>query len=106
MFEPQGANKDVYLLAYKWRKQEYKEDKTILDELIREGLVTIVEKDLKTILFRYHAPKQGGKRKGAGRTPKFKEATTTFSCRVPVSKKQELRDYVNAKLAEWSQGSE
>ena len=64
MFEPQGANKDVYLLAYKWRKQEYKEDKPILDELIKEGLVTIVEKDLKTILFRYHAPKQGGKRKG------------------------------------------
>ncbi len=106
MFEPRGANKDVYLLSYEWRKQSYREDKPILDELIKEGLVTVVEKSSKTILFRYHAPKQGGKRKGAGRTPKFKEATTTFSCRVPVSKKQELSDYVNAKLAEWSQGSE
>jgi hypothetical protein len=106
MFEQHGANKDVYLLSYEWRKQSYKEDKPILDELIKEGLVTVEEKKIKTILFRYHPPKQGGKRKGAGRTPKFNEATTTFSCRVPVSKKQELTDYVNAKLLEWSQGSE
>lgn len=84
MLEPHGANNDVYLLSYEWRKQSYKEDKPILDELIKEGLVTVVEKDLKTIIFRYHPPKQGGKRKGAGRTPKFNEATTTFSCRVPV----------------------
>lgn len=47
--------------------------------------------------------KVGGKRKGAGRTSKFKEKTTTFSCRVPVSKKQELTNYVNAKLSEWQQ---
>lgn len=105
MYEPRGANNDVYLLSYEWRKQSYREDKPILDELIKEGLVTVVEKNTKTILFRYQPPKQGGKRKGAGRTPKFKEATTTFSCRVPVSKKQELTDYVNAKLLEWSQGS-
>ena len=106
MYMPHGPNNDVYLLSYEWRKQSYREDKPVLDELIQEGLITIVKKDLKTILFQYQPPKQGGKRKGAGRTPKFKEATTTFSCRVPVSKKQELRDYVNAKLAEWSQGSE
>ena len=31
--------------------------------------------------------------------------TTTFSCRVPKVKKQELIDYVAVKLAEWSQGS-
>ena len=106
MYEPRGANNDVYLLSYEWRKQYYKEDKPILDELIKEGLVTVLEKNTKTILFQYHAPKQGGKRTGAGRTQKFKEKTTTFSCRVPVSKKQELSDYVNAKLLEWSQGSE
>lgn len=46
--------------------------------------------------------------KGAGRKPRFKPElgeTTTFSCRVPKSKKQELSDYVALKLAEWSQGS-
>ena len=43
----------------------------------------------------------GGKRIGAGRTPKFSEETTTFSCRVPISKKIELTEYVNAKLSEW-----
>ena len=46
--------------------------------------------------------------KGAGRKPRFKPdlgETTTFSCRVPKVKKQELIDYVAVKLAEWSQGS-
>jgi hypothetical protein len=46
--------------------------------------------------------------KGAGRKPRFKielGETTTFSCRVPKVKKQELIDYVAVKLAEWSQGS-
>jgi hypothetical protein len=46
--------------------------------------------------------------KGAGRKPRFKAElgeTTTFSCRVPKVKKQELIDYVAVKLAEWSQGS-
>jgi hypothetical protein len=46
--------------------------------------------------------KSGGKRIGAGRTPKFSEETTTFSCRVPISKKTELTEFVNAKLSEWS----
>jgi|JI9StandDraft_1071089.scaffolds.fasta_scaffold48209_3 hypothetical protein len=45
---------------------------------------------------------KGGKRIGAGRTPKFSEETTTFSCRVPISKKPELIEYVNTKLSEWS----
>ena len=44
---------------------------------------------------------QGGKRIGAGRRPIFGEETTTFSCRVPISKKTELTEYVNAKLLEW-----
>lgn len=46
--------------------------------------------------------------KGAGRKPRFKPElgeTTTFSCRVPKVKKQELIDYVAIKLSEWSQGS-
>lgn len=46
--------------------------------------------------------KSGGKRIGAGRTPKFSEQTTTFSCRVPISKKIELTEYVKYKLSEWS----
>ena len=40
--------------------------------------------------------------------PRFKPElgeTTTFSCRVPKAKKQELIDYVAIKLSEWSQGS-
>jgi hypothetical protein len=105
MFEPSGKNNDVYLLRWEHRKQEYKEDKPILDEMLAEGLIKVVEKTTKTITYQYFPPKQGGKRKGAGRTPKFNEETITFSCRVPLSKKQELTEYVNAKLLEWSQGS-
>jgi hypothetical protein len=40
--------------------------------------------------------------KGAGRKSKFSEVTTTFSCRVPVSKKVELSQLVHLKLLEWS----
>jgi len=40
--------------------------------------------------------------KNAGRKPKFNEVTTTFSCRVPVSKKVELSNIVHSKLLEWS----
>jgi hypothetical protein len=40
--------------------------------------------------------------KGAGRKPKFNEVTTTFSCRVPMSKKVELSQLVRLKLLEWS----
>ena len=39
--------------------------------------------------------------KGAGRKPKFNEVTTTFSCRVPISKKVELSNIVQLKLLEW-----
>jgi hypothetical protein len=48
--------------------------------------------------------KQGGKRKGAGRKSAFKESTKTVSFRCPLSKIDELKLYVNAKLFEWSQG--
>ena len=101
MFEPSGKNNDVYLLQWEYRKQQYREDKPILDEMLDQGLIKAVDKTNKTITFQYFPPKQGGKRKGAGRASKFQEGTTTFSCRVPVSKKQELTDYVNAKLLEW-----
>ncbi len=37
---------------------------------------------------------RGGAGRNQGRKPKYKEKTTTFSCRVPVSKKKELSDAV------------
>lgn len=49
--------------------------------------------------------KQGGKRKGAGRKSPFSEPTKTVSFRCPLSKIDELKLYVTAKLLEWSQGS-
>ena len=49
--------------------------------------------------------KQGGKRKNAGRKSAFNEPTKTVSFRCPLSKIDELKLYVTAKLSEWSQGS-
>lgn len=46
----------------------------------------------------------GGAGRNQGRKPKFKEPTTTLTVRVPVSKKQELAEYVALKLSGWSQG--
>lgn len=46
--------------------------------------------------------KQGGKRKGAGRKSSFSEPTRTVSFRCPLSKIEELKLYVTAKLSEWS----
>lgn len=48
--------------------------------------------------------KQGGKRKNAGRKSAFNEPTKTVSFRCPMSKVDELKIYVTAKLSEWSQG--
>lgn len=48
--------------------------------------------------------KQGGKRKNAGRKSAFNESTKTVSFRCPLSKVDELKLYVTAKLSEWSQG--
>ncbi len=45
---------------------------------------------------------RGGSGRNQGRKPKFNEETTTFSCRVPVSKKVELSNVVHLKLLEWS----
>lgn len=46
----------------------------------------------------------GGARLGAGRRSRFNEETTTLSVRVPVSKKEELKNIIDTKLEEWSQG--
>lgn len=48
--------------------------------------------------------KQGGQRKNAGRKSPFNEPTKTVSFRCPISKTEELKLYVTAKLSEWSQG--
>ena len=49
--------------------------------------------------------KQGGKRQNAGRKSAFNEPTKPVSFRCPLSKIDELKLYVTAKLSEWSQGS-
>jgi hypothetical protein len=48
---------------------------------------------------------RGGKRTNAGRKSAFSEPTKTVSFRCPLSKIDELKLYVTAKLSEWSQGS-
>ena len=48
---------------------------------------------------------RGGKRKNAGRKSAFNEPTKTVSFRCPLSKIDEQKLYVTAKLSEWSQGS-
>lgn len=45
---------------------------------------------------------RGGKRKNAGRKSAFTEPTKTVSFRCPLSKIEELKLYVNAKLSGWS----
>lgn len=45
---------------------------------------------------------RGGKRKGAGRKSPFSEPTKTVSFRCPISKTEELKEYVNAKMSEWA----
>lgn len=44
---------------------------------------------------------RGGANRGQGRHDKYGEPTTTFSCRVPVSKKSELSAIVAAALKRW-----
>ena len=46
----------------------------------------------------------GGAGRGQGRKSKFNEETTTLSVRVPVSKKEDLKKIIDAKLEEWSVG--
>lgn len=47
---------------------------------------------------------RGGQRENAGRSLKYGEETKNISFRCPMSKIPELREYVNLKLSEWSQG--
>lgn len=42
---------------------------------------------------------RGGTRSGAGRKPKYKEATTTVAFRVPISKVQQVKELVKKLLA-------
>ena len=44
---------------------------------------------------------RGGADRGQGRKDLYGEETTTFSCRVPVSKKSELSAIVTAALKRW-----
>ena len=44
---------------------------------------------------------RGGADRGQGRKDKYGEPTTTFSCRVPVSKKSKLSAVVAATLKRW-----
>ena len=46
--------------------------------------------------------KKGGSRKGSGAKSKYGEPTTTKAFRVPISKVEELKAIVNAKLSEWT----
>jgi len=46
----------------------------------------------------------GGKRKGAGRKPKYGEKTVTLCLRIPPSKKQELLQVVRAFLKDQEVG--
>ena len=49
----------------------------------------------------HYKPQKGGSRKGSGAKSKYGEPTTTRAFRIPVSKVEEIRLLVNAKLSEW-----
>lgn len=44
---------EPYLLSYEYRKQLYRDDRPVLDELLREGLIEQVSKDSKRVVYRY-----------------------------------------------------
>ena len=46
--------------------------------------------------------KRGGTRKGSGAKPKYNEKTETFGVRCPISKIEQLKLIIKAKLLEWS----
>lgn len=45
--------------------------------------------------------KRGGNREGSGAKQKFGEPTTTIAFRVPESKAEEAREFVNSMLEKW-----
>ncbi len=71
-----------------------------------ERFTLVKNSDMETKLDNTNANKKksGGKRSNAGRKSAFAEPTKTVSFRCPLSKIEELKLYVNAKLSEWSQG--
>lgn len=44
---------------------------------------------------------KGGTRKNAGAKHKYSEQTTTIAFRCPLSKVDELKSIINAKLNQW-----
>lgn len=44
---------EPHMLSYEYRKQTYKEDRPILNELIREGLIKQIDKGSKWVVYRY-----------------------------------------------------
>lgn len=46
--------------------------------------------------------KRGGTRQGSGAKPKYLEQTKTVAFRCPLSKVDELKLVVKAKLSEWA----
>ena len=44
---------EPYLLSYEYRKQLYRDDRPVLDELLREVLIEQVSKDSKRVVYRY-----------------------------------------------------
>lgn len=53
LFKFEAKEGGPYYLRYRWRMQYHKEDKPLLQQLIKEGLVKVVEKDIKSILYQY-----------------------------------------------------
>ena len=45
---------------------------------------------------------RGGTRKNAGAKPKYNEETKTIAFRCPISKVNELKSIVKAKLSDWA----
>lgn len=44
---------------------------------------------------------RGGARQGSGAKPKYSEQTKTVSFRCPISKTEQLKQIVKAKLKDW-----
>ena len=61
--------------------------------LIFEAILAIEKKN--NIL---NNPKHGGTRNGSGAKPKYNEETKTIAFRCPISKVDELKTIINAKL--------
>ncbi|MCL4492518.1 MAG: hypothetical protein M1510_11600 [Nitrospirae bacterium] len=45
-----------YRLSYEYRKQLYRDDRPVLEKLLRDGLIEQVSVDNKRVVFRYIGP--------------------------------------------------